>query len=74
MHVPPATRRAFRRRCLADVEARFGSAARDAAADALARPDRLDLVGAAYLAGVPPVPTNATTAVERYTQEVDLGG
>lgn len=74
MHVPPATRRAFRRRCLAEVEVRFGPAARDTAADALARPDRLDLVGAAYLAGVAPVPENAILVVERYALEVDLGG
>ena len=74
MYVPPATRGAFRRRCLTEVEASYGSAARAAAADALARPDRLDLVGAAHLAGVPPVPENATLAVERYALEVDLGG
>lgn len=72
MRVPSDLRRAFRRRCLAEIDERYGPAARDAAADALARPDRHDLFGAAILANVPPVPANAPVAVERYAQELDL--
>jgi hypothetical protein len=72
MHVPPTTRRAFLRRCPAVVAARFGPTARDSAADALGRPDRLDLFGAAHLAGVAPIPANVPVAVERYARETGL--
>jgi len=62
MRYPSNIRRAFRRRCLAEIEARYGSEARSTAADAVARPDRLDVFGAALLAEVPPVPANVTVA------------
>ena len=74
MHVPPDIRRAFRRCCLAEIEARYGPVARASAEAAFGQPDRLDLVGAALLAGVPPLPANATAAVERYAQEYGLDG
>ena len=72
MHRSRDTRQAFRRCCLAEIEDRFGASARETAGEAFGRPDRLDPVGAAYLADIPAVPSNATRAVERYAVEVGL--
>jgi len=74
MHIPPDTRRAFRRCCLAEIEARYGPVECAVAEAAFGQPDRLDLVGAALLAGAVPIPANASVAVERYARELDLDG
>jgi hypothetical protein len=72
LRVPSATRRAFRRQCLAEIDERFGPAARETATVAGRRPDQLDVIGAALLEGVAPVPVNVPVAVERFGREYGL--